>query len=114
MKQIRTLVRDQRGDAVVEATVLFPIIILICAALVLLSIYLPMRAAMQRSTQLAATAIATQRSDTWLRFDPDTLAYEWLEDRSHLSNVYASHRRPEGRKRGRGGRRRTSGHKHGK
>lgn len=90
MKQIRTFIRDQRGDAVVEATVLFPIIILICAALVLLSIYLPMRAAMQRSTQLAATAIATQRSDTWLRFDPDTLAYEWLEDRSQLSNVYAS------------------------
>lgn len=45
--------------AVVEATVLFPIIILICAALVLLSIYLPMRAAMQRSTQLAPSAIAT-------------------------------------------------------
>ena len=87
MKQIRTFIRDQRGDAVVEATVLFPIIILICAALVLLSIYLPMRAAMQRSTQLAATAIATQRSDTWLRFDPDTLG---LEDRSQLSNVYAS------------------------
>ncbi len=90
MKQIRTFARDQRGDAVVEATVLFPIIILICAALVLLSIYLPMRAAMQRSTQFAATAIATQRSDTWLRFDPDTLKYEWLEDRSQLSNVYAS------------------------
>ena len=90
MKQIRTFARDQRGDAVVEATVLFPIIILICVALVLLSIYLPMRAAMQRSTQLAATAIATQRSDTWLRFDPDTLKYEWLKDRSQLSNVYAS------------------------
>ena len=90
MKQIRTFARDQRGDAVVEATVLFPIIILICAALVLLSIYLPMRAAMQRSTQIAATAIATQRSDTWLRFDPDTLKYEWLKDRSQLSNVYAS------------------------
>ena len=83
MKQIRTFIRDQRGDAVVEATVLFPIIILICAALVLLSIYLPMRAAMQRS-------IATQRSDTWLRFDPNTLQYEWLKDRSQLSNVYAS------------------------
>ena len=38
VKQIRTFARDQRGDAVVEATVLFPIIILICVALVLLRI----------------------------------------------------------------------------
>ena len=54
---------DTRGDAVVEAAMLFPIIILICAALVLLSIYMPLRAAMQRSTQYAATAIATIGED---------------------------------------------------
>ena len=90
MKKIRTLLEDTRGDAVVEAAMLFPIIILICAALVLLSIYMPLRAAMQRSTQYAATAIATERSDTWLRFDPDTLSYYWLDDRDELGNVYAS------------------------
>lgn len=90
MKKMRTLVKDDRGDAVVEAAMLFPIIILICAALVLLSIYLPLRAAMQRSTQYAATAIATERSDTWLRFNPDTLQYEWLNDRRDLGNVYGS------------------------
>ena len=90
MKRLRTLIADTRGDAAVEAAFLFPIIIMICAALVLLSVYLPLRAAMQRSTQFAATAIATERSDTWLRFDPDTLKYEWLKDRSQLSNVYAS------------------------
>ena len=81
MKRLRTLIADTRGDAAVEAAFLFPIIIMICAALVLLSVYLPLRAAMQRSTQFAATAIATERSDTWLRFDPDTLSYHWLESR---------------------------------
>ena len=90
MKKIRTFMEDTRGDAVVEAAMLFPIIILICAALVLLSIYMPLRAAMQRSTQYAATAIATERSDTWLRFDPDTLSYYWLNDRDELGNVYSS------------------------
>lgn len=90
MKKIRTFMEDTRGDAVVEAAMLFPIIILICAALVLLSVYMPLRAAMQRSTQYAATAIATERSDTWLRFDPDTLSYYWLDDRDELGNVYSS------------------------
>ena len=90
MKKVHNFVEDTRGDAVVEAAMLFPIIILICAALVLLSIYMPLRAAMQRSTQYAATAIATQRSDTWLRFDPDTMSYYWLDDRDELNNVYGA------------------------
>lgn len=90
MKRLRALMADTRGDAAVEAAFLFPIIIMICAALVLLSIYLPLRAAMQRSTQFAATAIATERSDTWLRFDPDTLSYHWLESRRELGSVYGS------------------------
>ncbi len=90
MKRLRALIADTRGDAAVEAAFLFPIIIMICAALVLLSVYLPLRAAMQRSTQFAATAIATERSDTWLRFDPDTLSYHWLESRRELGNVYGS------------------------
>lgn len=90
MKKIQDFMEDVRGGAVVEAAMLFPIIILICAALVLLSIYMPLRAAMQRSTQYAATALATERSDTWLRFDPDTMSYYWLDDRDELSNVYAA------------------------
>ena len=90
MKRLRALIADTRGDAAVEAAFLFPIIIMICAALVLLSVYLPLRAAMQRSTQFAATAIATERSDTWLRFDPDTISYHWLESRRELGSVYGS------------------------
>ena len=90
MKRLRALMADTRGDAAVEAAFLFPIIIIICAALVLLSIYLPLRAAMQRSTQFAATAIATERSDTWIRFDPKTLGCYWLDNRDQLGNVYGS------------------------
>ena len=81
---------DERGDAVVEATILFPIIVMIFAGLVLLSMYLPTRAALQQATQYAATAIATERSDTWLRHDSDTLTYYWESDRSQLGSVYGA------------------------
>ena len=70
MKLIRELWRDTRGDSVVvEATILFPIIIMIFAALVLLAMYLPQRAILQESAQVAAVTIATERSDTWIAFD---------------------------------------------
>lgn len=85
-----SLWKDTRGDAVVEATILFPIIIIIFAGLVLLSMYLPTRAVLQRATQYAATAIATERSDTWLRHDPDTLQYYWENDRAQLGSVYGA------------------------
>ena len=90
MKHLNRLWRDTRGDAVVEATILFPIIIMIFAGLVLLAMYLPTRAALQRAAQYAATAIATGRSDTWLRHDPDALAYYWIRDKDELGNVYGS------------------------
>ena len=75
LKTMKALWRDDKGDAVVEATILFPIIIMIFAGLVLLSMYLPTRANLQRATQYAATAMATERSDTWLRHDPKNLEY---------------------------------------
>lgn len=90
MKTRVSLWKDIRGDAVVEATILFPIIIMIFAGLVLLAMYLPTRAVLQRATQYAATAIATERSDTWLRHDSETLTYYWETDRGSLGNVYAS------------------------
>ena len=89
MKHLNRLWRDTRGDAVVEATILFPIIIMIFAGLVLLAMYLPTRAALQRATQYAATAIATERSDTWLRHDPDALAYYWIHERMNWETSMA-------------------------
>lgn len=85
-----SLWKDTRGDAVVEAAILFPIIIMVFAGLVLLAVYIPTRAVLQRATQYAATAIATGRSDTWLRVDERSMEYYWLDDRSDLENVYTS------------------------
>jgi len=78
------------GDALVEAAILFPIMIMIFAALVLLAAYLPNRAALQRATQYAATAIATESSDAWLRYDDSSLSYYWETDNDNRSNVYVS------------------------
>ena len=86
---ISSLSRNTNGDAVVEATILFPIMIMIFAALVLLSIYLPAQAVLQRATQYAATAIATENSDTWLFFDESSMTYHWETNKSQLRNVYA-------------------------
>lgn len=89
MKQ-QTFWRDTRGYAVVEATILFPIIFMVFAGLMLLAMYLPTRALLQRATQYAATALATERSDTWLRCDPSTGQYYWLEDKKDLGTVYGA------------------------
>jgi len=82
-------ISDSNGDAVVEATILFPIMIMIFAALVLLAIYLPAQSVLQRATQYAATAIATENSDTWLFFDESRIAYYHETDKNKLKNVYA-------------------------
>jgi len=85
------LTKDTNGDAVVEATILFPIMIMIFAALVLLAMYLPTRAALQRATQYAATAIATEKSDSWLFFDEkDAVDYYWKDKKEDLKNVYVA------------------------
>jgi hypothetical protein len=90
MATIIKLIKDENGDAVVEATILFPIMIMIFAALVLLAVYLPTRASLQRATQYAATAIATEASDTWLFFDEETMTYYWETNKDRLANVYVA------------------------
>lgn len=79
---------ESSGDAVVEATILFPIMVMIFAALVLIAVYLPAQAALQRSTQFAATALATELSDTWLSFNEESMSFYWETDKNRLSNVY--------------------------
>ena len=87
---LRKIIGDTNGDAVVEATILFPVMILIFAALVLLAIYLPTRAVLQSSTQYAATTIASTLSDTWLCYDEDSMGFRWETDGSRLPNVYSA------------------------
>ena len=81
---------DEKGQAFVEATILFPIMIMIFAALVLLSLYLPARGALQRATQHAATAIATVESDTWIFFDEGKMEHYWEDNKDNLPNVYVA------------------------
>ena len=90
MRNRKNIINDTNGDAVVEAAILFPIIIMIFAALVLLAVHLPTRAALQRATQYAATALATEISDTWLFFDEGSMSYYWEDDKKSLTNVYAA------------------------
>ena len=82
--------KEADGFAVVEAAILFPFMILVFAALVLLSIYLPARAALQHATQYAATVLATEKSDTWLFFDENSMSYRWETDKNNLDNVYVT------------------------
>jgi len=90
MKRWNRLWTNTDGYAVVEATILFPIILMAFAGLVLLSMYLPNRAVLQRETQYAATALATAQSDTWLDFDKNELKYYWRDRNNPPSNVYVA------------------------
>jgi len=84
------LFAENSGDAVIEATILFPIMTMIFAALVMLSAFLPSQAVLQRATQYAATAIATEISDTWLFFDDKDMSYYRHNSKNRLANVYSA------------------------
>lgn len=90
MRHEKNFIHNERGDAVVEAAILLPIMMMIYLGLVLLAMYLPTRALLQRATQYAATALATEQSDTWLRFDDKRMSYSWVANKSGLDNVYVS------------------------
>ena len=79
--------RSTGGFAVVEATILFPFMFMVFLALVLCAIYLPQRAILQRATQLAATAIATEIGDTWIEYDVNSMSYK---KKTSVPGVYAS------------------------
>ena len=89
MNTLGELKRDTRGDAVVEAAILFPILMMIFCALVILAMYLPARSLLQRATQYAATALAAERSDTWLTYDETAMQYK-IAGKNQLPNVYVA------------------------
>ena len=90
MKKVAGLRHNTKGYIVVEATILFPIMIMIFAALTLLAMYLPTRAALQNATQLTVAAIATEYSDSWLFYDEDSMSFYWESETKNLANVYQS------------------------
>ena len=76
--------KDTKGSAVVEATILLPIICMVFAALILLSMYLPGRAVLQRATQYAAYGLAAEKSDSSIDFSASGYNFS-----SSYGNVYA-------------------------
>ena len=88
LRLVSLMAKDTTGDAVVEATILFPIMIMVFAALVLLAIYMPTKAALQLATQHTAVTLATELSDTWLFFDESSMTLRNYDNRSQLINVY--------------------------
>ena len=90
MKRQKNLWEDTTAGAIVEATILFPIIIMIFMGLFLLSIYLPVRATLQEATQYAANAVAIDRSDTWLYYNDASGGYALYTAKSDLPNVYVA------------------------
>jgi len=87
LTKVKHFLKDTGGDAIVEAAILFPIIFMIFGGLVLLAMYLPVRSSLQRATQQAVTAIATEKSDSWLTYDANALQFK---KESSQQNVYAA------------------------
>ena len=81
----KTILGNSDGFAVVEATFVFPIMFMIFFALVMLAFYLPQRAMLQRATQYAATAVATELGDTWIYYDGDSQAFGRYADHKALT-----------------------------
>ena len=90
MKRWSECLKDERAYAVVEATILFPIIFMIFFGMILMAMYMPTRAVLQRATQRTATALATTQSDTWLRYSAQSDHFSWARHRSELDNVYVA------------------------
>jgi len=82
----KSILSNSEGSAVVEATFVFPAMFMVFFALVLLAFYLPQHAMLQRATQFAATAVATEMSDTWIYYNADSQSYGRYADRAALAN----------------------------
>jgi hypothetical protein len=78
------IMHNSDGSAVVEATFVFPIMFMVFFALVLLALYLPQRAMLQRASQFAATAVATEMSDVWIYYDGETQTFGRYADHDAL------------------------------
>lgn len=84
-RTVEKFLKERSGSAVVEATILLPIIIMTFLVMFLLSVYLPSRAVLQRATQYAATGIATAKSDSTFSFNAGV-----YKETTNYDNVYAA------------------------
>ncbi len=86
---VKKFLNNEKADAVVEATIIFPMIIMIFAGLILFTIYLPTRAALQYATQHTANLLASQKSDTWQIYDENTGNLR-IAGEDEIPNVYVA------------------------
>jgi len=86
VKKTDGFLKNEKGDAAIEATFLFPIMIMIMAALVLLATYLPQAALLQRAVQYAATELMPEQTDMGYKYNADTMQTEWD---MHLHNTWS-------------------------
>ena len=82
----KKILHNSDGFAVVEAAFVFPVMFMVFFALVMLSFYLPQRAMLQRATQFAATAVATEMGDTWIYYDANNYSYGRYSDYRALTH----------------------------
>lgn len=81
-KRIKKLNKEE-AYIIVEATLIFPMIIIIFFGMIMASMVLPFRASLQKATQYAANSIAMASSDSWFGID----AYNNLK-KSKPRNIY--------------------------
>lgn len=76
----------------VEASILFPIILMIFMGMIILALYLPQRAILQYATQHAATAVATTVSDNWIEYSnvDSGSGYSRSTGNGFMDNVYVA------------------------
>lgn len=67
----------------VEATIVFPVIILITVAMIFAGMYIHSKLVLQYAVQKAATAVAIEHSDLYVRFDDAKLQYTENENKKH-------------------------------
>jgi len=72
----KTILGNSDGIAVVEAAILYPLMFMLFSALVMIAIYIPQRALLQRAVQFGADSFATEIGDAWIRYEYKTMTYE--------------------------------------
>ncbi len=90
---LNQILEEENGDAIVEATFVFPVMIFIIMGLIMLCIYMPTQGVLQYATQRAANAVSIELSDTWIRFDENAMEFYTIENYEKLNEeagVYIS------------------------
>jgi len=87
MKTLIRVTQDTKAYVVIESAIILPIYIFAIFGIIVVALYLPERAVLQRATQTAASSIAIQESDAWLRINENTGQLEFVPEKG---NVYVN------------------------